>query len=504
MAALFESLAVGGHRLSNGAINASGRAWVYQPGTSNLATIFADADESPLSNPVTLSAGGKAKIYFTGQVDVFFEDANGVPIETIPLAERAERVEVKNAGFTGLLPSGSQGAGGATDLNAILTKLYASFGGLDGKYLEYTGATARKVHDVIQGIQVSVKDYGAVGNGAADDTIAIQSAINEVARLGGGRVYFDPGTYVISSALSVTTSNITLCGAGSNASVITQTNAAADGVSFANCSQVGLVGITVKHATSSTSNSAVLLTSCTGATLFDVVASPAGFLNGAKITGSSGVDVGRCSLAGLGGTSARGLLITGSSSIVSVRTSFLSTSAGTAALEINNSTSVTIQTTSIIGTSTGVIIAAPSTIVVTIFCCPGIATHTTPFSISGSNLVLNQFANGVDGYSIDVTTGGTVTPDLSKGRKIRIRGTTTGAAYTINAPTPAPLTSDRSVLLILEFFNNAGGAITGWTLNAAYKTSSGPSTVDTQHTAYIFSWDADLSVWRELSRDVTT
>jgi hypothetical protein len=54
---------------------------------------------------------------------------------------------------------------------------------------------------------VSVKDFGAVGNGTTDDTAAIQAAINSLnavpkttalsVNTGGGTVYFPPGTYLI-------------------------------------------------------------------------------------------------------------------------------------------------------------------------------------------------------------------------------------------------------------------------------------------------------------------
>lgn len=49
---------------------------------------------------------------------------------------------------------------------------------------------------------VSVKSYGAAGNGIADDTVAIQAAINFV-QTAGGSVYFPSGTYKITSSLVI-------------------------------------------------------------------------------------------------------------------------------------------------------------------------------------------------------------------------------------------------------------------------------------------------------------
>ncbi len=48
---------------------------------------------------------------------------------------------------------------------------------------------------------VSIKDFGAIGNGIADDTAAIQAAIN--AANGGGTVYFPAGTYLVGNVITL-------------------------------------------------------------------------------------------------------------------------------------------------------------------------------------------------------------------------------------------------------------------------------------------------------------
>lgn len=58
---------------------------------------------------------------------------------------------------------------------------------------------------------VSARDYGAVGDGVADDTAAIQAAINS-----GSAVFLPAGTYRITGNLGSTTASFALCGAGIN------------------------------------------------------------------------------------------------------------------------------------------------------------------------------------------------------------------------------------------------------------------------------------------------
>jgi hypothetical protein len=64
-----------------------------------------------------------------------------------------------------------------------------------------TGASALRTVQAKLDEFVSVKDFGAVGDGVVDDTAAIQNAID--AAPFGGSVYFPSGKYIISSAITV-------------------------------------------------------------------------------------------------------------------------------------------------------------------------------------------------------------------------------------------------------------------------------------------------------------
>lgn len=65
------------------------------------------------------------------------------------------------------------------------------------------GMTGLEVRNILNNIrkEYNVKDYGAVGNGIADDTVAIQTTINTAFTNGGGVVLIPIGVYIIGGAL---------------------------------------------------------------------------------------------------------------------------------------------------------------------------------------------------------------------------------------------------------------------------------------------------------------
>ena len=67
-----------------------------------------------------------------------------------------------------------------------------------------SGGTALEFVDVQSSITTSVKDFGAVGNGVANDTTAIQNAINSAIGSGGIKhLTFPPGIYKLAGTISV-------------------------------------------------------------------------------------------------------------------------------------------------------------------------------------------------------------------------------------------------------------------------------------------------------------
>jgi hypothetical protein len=82
-----------------------------------------------------------------------------------------------------------------------------------------SGAVPRSVNSKLRDT-VSVKDFGAVGDGVTNDAPAIQAAINAVSALGGGRVYIPQGSYLINNTITVTQPFIHIAGDGMNTVLI--------------------------------------------------------------------------------------------------------------------------------------------------------------------------------------------------------------------------------------------------------------------------------------------
>ena len=101
----------------------------------------------------------------------------------------------------------------APPLNSAIEIMVArsldTLAGTDASNVTYTqsgSATQTTVEAKLQET-VSVKDFGAVGDGVADDTAAIQAAFDS----GSKNVFFPTGTYVISSGLNITSSMNVSC-----------------------------------------------------------------------------------------------------------------------------------------------------------------------------------------------------------------------------------------------------------------------------------------------------
>jgi len=260
MAHLITSLSVSGY----GSSAASGTASFYMPGTTVPAVVFSDDTMlTPIGSSVALDVSGRSvlPVYTASPLRVIIRAASGATLQDVTRidGDRAELVQISNASTT------------ATDLNSFITTIQGSTGGIDAKFLDAgPGAVPRPIQAKFSEVQLSVKDFGAVGNGIVDDTTSIQAGINRAATLGGAAVYLPPGVYNTSSALTWTAAGIELRGAGQFISKIRNTNPTANAITVTGNAAV-IRNLSVTHASTS-SGTAISLGSAAGTHVLDNVA----------------------------------------------------------------------------------------------------------------------------------------------------------------------------------------------------------------------------------------
>jgi len=147
-----------------------------------------------------------------------------------------------------------------------------------------TGATNRAINLKLAEI-VSVKDFGAVGDGTTDDTTAIQAALNT-----GNSVYFPKGTYVISSALTPV-SNQRIYGSGQQNSIIKQTSASANAFTLSSLTWVYIEQLSITCSATSTANG-IYVTGGGNCFITDVYVSS--FFHGFQFQSAGSLQVSRC------------------------------------------------------------------------------------------------------------------------------------------------------------------------------------------------------------------
>ena len=210
----------------NGVPLSGGLLYTYAAGTTAAAATYTSITGlSANSNPIVLDAGGRVpnEIWLTVNTSYKFvlQDANAVLIGTwdnIPGISSADTLAANLANQSNI----------ALGDALIGFKQTYSLGIMPG-------AVGKTLNDKMQDL-VSVKDFGAVGDGVADDTTAIQAGIDLACQY-GGNVYLPAGTYKISSALvfsmnSGTTDPVkrpSMCGDGMGATTIYQ-SANANGI----------------------------------------------------------------------------------------------------------------------------------------------------------------------------------------------------------------------------------------------------------------------------------
>jgi hypothetical protein len=520
MASIIAALAISGSRKPDGSPNAGGTVYLSLISSPNSSVVaYADRDKNAavtlINGGYVLDQAGKAALFVDTACRVRTLDSSGVAVDsfTFEPSTNAGLVEVLNAGFTGVSPtSGALVGGGRTTLDAVLTSLAGSLGGLDGLFTAGgVGSAGRTVQAKFAEVQVSVKDYGALGNGAADDTTAIQGAVNKVVSLGGGTVFFPAGTYPISAAITMTTSaniSVALIGSGNAVTIVKQNNGAANGITVG----TGIVAfriadLEVRAASTSTgvalqmTSGQMLLIALDRVNLRFFAQAATGL--GAKLF-SNGVVLlnGVVATTGIGTSPVIQGTFDGAVIIGGV---FQAASTGTTMLF--EATSNTYTTCQIIGaafapnSTIGIDIPAGTLYALAIQGCilatpirMNAATTTRVFK-SGNF----QFSSDQDGrtglpVAVALTVNGSATPIA--GIPMRISQSGGATTVTVNSPSGNPSAGEFVELMCL---NSSAGAVT-WTFNGVYKTSAAIAPASGSFTTVRFVFDNVSGVYREVAR----
>lgn len=527
MASLLEWLAESGARKSDGTPVSSGIAYFYRPGsTETLVTVYSDSDGlSAITQPLALDAGGRAVAYLKVAARVVVLDSTGVVVR---LSDRgntvsAAQVEIQNIAATGTsLTTGSQVPGGLTDLDTFLSNLQISLGAADGKVL--IGGTSQFIKDVLgattsQFFNVKASAYGAIGDGTTDDVNAIQAAANAADAAGGGIVYFPPGTYKLTTTISVTGNKIRFLAATPSAVILKQaTNAVfcltvsgndfiCDGIAFTMAAAVTGRAVSLTGSAPRFANCAFTVGASTSSASISVGASTKAYFTSCTFVNAvAGVSTATVAAGGL-------MQISGGSLVMSV-VSVQLTGAGSYALvgmEIN--ASATSGTVVMFDTTVaGICTVTGCTVPATGGCTFVMISGSTPLVVEsgcvfGTSASLSNSSGFVSSQSRDhrtIRTSGSATTYTPLAMAYAYHEViSTGASFQWSTPTSTPTGqpgSLQSAFLVLRYTNTSGGAITP-TFGTGYKALA-VSVGNNQACSWYLFYEPTLTSWVQVGSTV--
>lgn len=171
---------------------------------------------------IKMNVGDVASSAASKIIDLQVDSASQFNVDKDGNATIAGGISAASASFSTPIPlsSGGTNSTSATDARTALAvvgtvELAASGGSnLVGFLQSGTDAVARTVQSKLRDV-VNIKDFGAIGDGVTDDTIAIQAAINS----GMTAVFIPSGTYLASSLLMPNVFGFTFYGTGTGSVV---------------------------------------------------------------------------------------------------------------------------------------------------------------------------------------------------------------------------------------------------------------------------------------------
>ena len=290
---------------TKGNIIPNATCYLYLAGTEALATGLQDGDGAALSNPFT--AGANGKIQFSapnGRYDLRVVSGQRdyrIRVQCVDLDEQVEAVEAIRADirnhYYGPLPAdpstrpdGSAMAEGDEYQNTATKKrrlfngsVWEDFvgastadlanaadsdkgAGMVGWKQSGVGSISRDVGEKLREF-VSVKDFGAVGDGIADDTAAFQAAYNylrfqnPINNRGAGRIFIPRGIYLCNGTINMSSAlTVTVYGEGPEATQIVRTIDSGDLFKIGTYSYVEFYNLGIYHA--ATSDRSAWTTNC--------------------------------------------------------------------------------------------------------------------------------------------------------------------------------------------------------------------------------------------------
>ena len=173
------------------------------------------ANQNPVSNPITVYWDAALTIAAAQPIRTSngYPVRNGTPARFYTNSDYSILVRDKNGAFV-------YTAAGETDFISSAFVTFSQSG---------TGAVERTALSKLQDV-VSVKDFGAVGDGVADDTAAIQACLNSVPAYTEVRF---PGVFLVTSGITVTSKNNLVLTGGT-----IKTNSNITAITFASCSNI--------------------------------------------------------------------------------------------------------------------------------------------------------------------------------------------------------------------------------------------------------------------------
>lgn len=176
---------------TNGRPLAGGSVYFYIPNTSTLKNTWQDVGKTVLNtNPVVLDSSGQAIIYGDGQYRQVVYDVHG------------------NLIWDKLTDSYALNS----EFQSFVTNIEGTTGSsLIGFIQNGVGAVRQTVQDSLRE-HISSSQWGAVGDGAADDTADLQSMFDNCPKILNGtiyeaRVYIPAGTYKLTSRIKIPTTS---------------------------------------------------------------------------------------------------------------------------------------------------------------------------------------------------------------------------------------------------------------------------------------------------------